>query len=204
MSAEIGRNVMVVGSPGSGKSTLARVIGDRFALRVIHFDQLYWLPGWRSRENGTLPDLVTAAIRDDGWVFDGNNSRTMALRAEKADTLIWLDLPRGLCFRRVLMRIARDHGRVRRDMAEGCPERFDPAFLRWVWSFSRHSRPGLQTFYEHFPGRKYRLTAPREVTTFRQSMTSPGHAPAEIRPESERGIARPIPGDSSLAFGPPA
>ncbi|MBP0617375.1 DNA topology modulation protein FlaR [Jiella mangrovi] len=171
-SAEIGRNVMIVGSPGSGKSTLAQQIGARLGLRVIHIDQIYWKPGWTARDSGELPALVTEAIGSNGWVFDGNNSRTMALRGEKADTLIYLDLPRSLCMRRVLKRIALGYGRVRPDMAAGCPERLDPDFLKWVWTFPRHSAPGLAAFYEAFPRRKYRLCSTMEVEAFRRALTS--------------------------------
>ena len=168
----IGRNTIIVGSPGSGKSTLALELGDNFGLRVIHMDQLYWLPGWTARESDALPDIVAEAIRLDGWIFDGNNSRTLPLRGEKADTLIYLDLPRSLCLQRVLARIAASHGKVRPDMAEGCPEQLDPDFLKWVWTFPRHSAPGLGAFFETFPRQKYRLRSVDEVAEFRRSMMS--------------------------------
>ena len=162
--APVGRNVMIIGSPGSGKSTLAREIGRRLGLRVVHIDQLYWLPGWRMRPPEEMPALVEAAVAEDGWVFEGNNSRTLPIRAAKADTLIWLDLPRLLCTARVLRRIARSHGRVRPDMAADCPERLDWTFVRWTWDFPRHSRPSQARFFESAAIRaKHRLTSPRAV-----------------------------------------
>ena len=164
--APVGRNIPVVGSPGSGKSTLARQLGVRLALRVVHLDRLYWSQGWRVRPAGERDALIAAAIAGDGWIFDGNHFGSLDVRAERADTLVILDLPRGLCMRRLLTRIALGHGRVRPDMADGCPERFDGAFLRWVWRFPRHSRPILERFHDGFPGRRYRLRHPRQVRDF--------------------------------------
>ncbi|MCQ0990236.1 AAA family ATPase [Jiella marina] len=166
----VGRNVMVIGCPGSGKSTLAREIGRALDLRVVHFDQIYWKPGWRPRDSSELPALVAEAIATEGWVFDGNNSRTLALRATRADTLIYIDLPRDICLRRIVKRIALGYGRVRPDMAPGCPERLDWGFLKWVWSFPRHSAPGLETFFREFSGRKIRLASVPELRAFREAV----------------------------------
>ncbi|MEF2552407.1 hypothetical protein VQ042_13705 [Aurantimonas sp. A2-1-M11] len=162
----IGRTVMIVGSPGAGKSTLARRIGASHGLRVIHMDQLYWTAGWRKREPTLQLALVEDAVAEPGWVFDGNHTATMPIRTQKADTLIWLDLPRRLCVLRILRRIAGSYGQVRPDMAAGCPERFDADFLRWAWTFPQHSGPGLARLYAAFSGRKYRLTTPRAVAAF--------------------------------------
>lgn len=160
----VGRRILILGAPGSGKSTLARALGDRLGLRVIHFDQLYWRSGWEPRTAEEMPAIVERAIAGDSWVFDGNNSRTLDLRASRADTLIWLDLPNWFCFARVLWRSGRARGTVRPDMAEGCPERFDPTFLRWAWRFSAHSRPAQAAFFENsrLPHR-HRLTSPGQV-----------------------------------------
>jgi hypothetical protein len=41
----------------------------------------------------------------------------------------------------VLWRIATTHGRVRADMAPGCPEQLDPGFLHYTWTFNARKRP---------------------------------------------------------------
>ena len=44
-------------------------------------------------------------------------------------------------------------GRVRPDVADGCPERFDWIFITWVWSYPRRSRPKTLDLLQAFPGR---------------------------------------------------
>ena len=171
------RNIMVIGPPGSGKSTLARTMGARFDLRVIHMDQIFWRPGWQERARDQLPPLVEKAVESDGWVCDGNYMSTIDLRAAKADTLIWLDFSRWICVRRVLLRIVKARGTVRPDMTPGCPERFDAGFLRWTWSFPKHSRPALQRFFDEFPRTRFRLTGPAAVKAFMAAAQADSAAP---------------------------
>jgi hypothetical protein len=48
----------------------------------------------------------------------------------------------------ILRRIATSHGRVRPEMAEGCPERIDFEFFRYVWTFREQQRPRLLAYFE--------------------------------------------------------
>jgi adenylate kinase family enzyme len=35
------------------------------------------------------------------------------------------------------------HNRSRPDMQEGCKEKIDMAFLKWVWHYPKSKRPGM-------------------------------------------------------------
>ena len=78
-----------------------------------------------------------ALVARDRWVMDGNYSHTLDLRLPKTDTIIYLDIPRHICVWRVAKRVVRTYGRSRPDLGEGCPERLDPAFLKWVWDYPK-------------------------------------------------------------------
>ena len=58
--------------------------------------------------------------------MDGNYGSSLDLRLPRADTVLWFDYPRHVCLRRVFWRIATTYGRVREDLAPGCPEQLDP------------------------------------------------------------------------------
>ena len=48
----------------------------------------------------------------------------------------------------ILSRIATSYGRVRPEMAEGCPERINAEFFRYVWTYRRVQRPKLLQYLE--------------------------------------------------------
>jgi adenylate kinase family enzyme len=67
------------------------------------------------------------------WIVEGNYSRTFEIRAEHADTIIYLELPRYLCLLRVIRRFLVNMGKARR-MGEGCPERWNKDFIKYVFT----------------------------------------------------------------------
>lgn len=124
---------------------LATSISRRTELPVVHLDVLFWRHGWTpaAREEA-LRDLG-AEIAQDRWILDGNfladQSGDEDARFDRADTVIFLDLPRTTCLWRLLKRLVRDRGRSRPDLPEGCTEGFDLPLLRWVWAYPKADRP---------------------------------------------------------------
>src|SRR5690606_5957865 len=95
-----------------------------------------------------------ALVAGERWILDGNYGGTMGLRFAAADTIIWLDYPRLLCTWRAFRRGASQWD-SRTDMAPGCPERVDPGFLRWVWSYPDSQRPDVKRLLrEHARGKR--------------------------------------------------
>ena len=142
------RRVAIVGCAGSGKSTLARAMGERLDLPVLHLDILYWRAGWRAIDDREMGEAVDRVAETDRWITDGLQVASSVLRFQRADTIIWLDLPIPTCLRRAVWRVIRDHGRTRADLADGCLEKFDLTFYRWIWNFNRDVRPRLKAALE--------------------------------------------------------
>ncbi len=132
--------IMIVGCGGAGKSTLARTLGEKLGLPVVHLDQLWWRPGWNHISREEFEEELLAEAKKEAWIMDGNFNRTMDLRLSRCDTVIWLDFSRWACLWGVAKRIATTYGQVRPDMGEGCPERIDLDFLKWVWNFNKEHR----------------------------------------------------------------
>jgi adenylate kinase family enzyme len=141
------QRVLVMGSSGSGKSTFARQLANRTGLPFVSLDALYWQPGWQPSEPEPFGVRVKEAASAPGWVMDGNYTKFGELRRQRADTVIWFDLPRYVCMTGIMTRIAGSYGRVRPEMAPGCPERIDLEFLRYVWTYRRQQRPKLLEFF---------------------------------------------------------
>jgi len=132
--------VMVLGSAGSGKSTLSQKLGPILGLPVIHLDQHYWKPNWVGTPNEEWDEVVLELTMREQWIIDGNYSRTIDKRMERADLIIFLDMPRWLCLYRVLKRRIMYHNKTRPDMNEECPEKIDFEFVKWVWNYRKRSR----------------------------------------------------------------
>ena len=137
------RKVLIIGSGGAGKSTLARRIAERTGLPLIHLDSQYWHDGWVPTPDAEWDRVVAEMLRGDAWIIDGNYGRTLSVRLEACDTVVFLDLPRLTCMWRVLKRQVEFRGRERPDLPSGCPERLSLEFVVWVWQYRRLRRPGI-------------------------------------------------------------
>ena len=159
---------MIMGCSGAGKSTLALELGRRLDLPVIHLDWHFWQTGWVETPKEDWADKVRVLLQEDRWIMDGNFGSTMALRMAEAAVIVFLDFPRRICLRRVLWRWWTYRGRTRPDLPEGCPEKIDLEFLRWIWNFRRRSRPPFLEAIERFrEGRVVEiLHDPAEVRRF--------------------------------------
>lgn len=135
--------VMIIGSGGSGKSTFARSLGEVTGLPVYHLDAIFWKPNWEPTPRDEMDELQTKLVREDKWIIDGNYGRTLEIRLQEADTVIFFDLPRYITIYRIFKRRIQYHGKTRPDLNEGCPEQLDWQFVKWVWNFRRDKRPGI-------------------------------------------------------------
>ncbi|MFD0997522.1 P-loop NTPase family protein [Pseudoclavibacter chungangensis] len=85
------QRVVVAGVSGVGKSTLAKRIGAELGLLYTEIDGLFHGPGWTPRER--FLDDVRELVARAAWVTEWQYSSARPLLAERADLLVWLDLP---------------------------------------------------------------------------------------------------------------
>ncbi|MDI3235150.1 DNA topology modulation protein [Exiguobacterium antarcticum] len=166
------KKIMLIGSGGSGKSTLARQLGQRLGIRVHHLDSLLWRADWQAVPREEQQRIQTDLVSRDDWIIDGNYGGTMDLRLNAADTIIFLDLPRTTCVYRILKRSTRYRHTSRPDMAAGCPEKIDVAFLKWIWNYPNVQRPDIQSRLVQVASTKtiVVLKSPQEVQRFIESV----------------------------------
>jgi len=135
------QRILIVGSAGAGKSTFARELGRVTGLPVVHLDVLYWRPGWVEPTRDAWAEQLEPVLAEPRWILDGNYGGTMKQRGRAADLAIFIERPRLLCEWRVILRYLRNRNRTRVDVAAGCPEQLDLAFLRYVWAYPKVSGP---------------------------------------------------------------
>jgi len=112
----LGRRVIVTGLAGSGKSTLSIALAAKTGLPLVHLDLHFWKPGWTAPSEDEWREKQRAVLAGDAWIADGNYHETLDLRLERADTVLFLDLPWWRCSGRALLRGFKMPG----ELPEGC------------------------------------------------------------------------------------
>lgn len=159
--------IVIVGCPGAGKSTAGRRLAELTGIPLVHLDLHYWRPGWIRPDNEIWRAKVQELIDEPRWIMDGNYSGTLDLRLAAADTLIHLDFSTVLCAQRVARRTLASLGRQRgEELGDGCPERLDWAFFRFVLNYRRVHRQRDMEKMSAFNGTTHRFGSPRELTRF--------------------------------------
>lgn len=135
------KKVAIIGSGGSGKTTLALILGKELNLPVYHLDKLYWKPGWKKTPDDQWANLQKDLCKKASWIIDGNYKSTFDIRLQACDTVIFLDVNRFICIARAIKRTLTRKSRP--DMAEGCEERFNLEFMKFLWDYPNKIRPKI-------------------------------------------------------------
>jgi adenylate kinase family enzyme len=167
--------LVVVGPSGSGKTRLSARLADLLHARHIEIDALWHGPNWESCGSEELHRRVSAATEGDDWVCDGTYHTIIGdLVLERAETVVWLDLPVPLVLGRLVRRSwvrKRDkvvlwNGNVEDDWLNQIRWLFWPALKR---AFENRRR--LPALFARFPQlRVHRLRSDAEVEAFVQSI----------------------------------
>lgn len=139
--------IMIIGFSGGGKSTLARKMGEILGIEPTHFDRLHWLPNWVESTREYKREMVKPVLERDRWIIDGNYRHIYwQERLELADTVIFIDVNRFTCLRQAWKRSCIYKGKTRPDMGEGCIEKIDLEFVKWVfWDGRKQRKRNLET-----------------------------------------------------------
>ncbi len=119
-----------------GKTSLARALGGRFDLDFLELDSIAWLSNWEPRDRAERTAITERWLDDhpEGWVIDGDTVDTSGAElTDRADTVVWLDLPFRTVFHRI---VARTFRRVR-SRTQVCGENYE------TWRTAVFSRNSL-------------------------------------------------------------
>ncbi|WP_416150548.1 topology modulation protein [Salipaludibacillus sp. HK11] len=170
--------IMVVGvSAGVGKSTFAKKLSENLSIPVYHLDRYFWEPGWIEAPPEIFANIQLSLVKQDNWIIEGNYGSTFEIRADKADTIIYLELPLSVCLYRVLKRWLSNIGNNRDDMGEGCPEKMDWVFLSFIiktyYERKKTMSIRLTEFEQSSKNRTvYRLTNKREISNYTKNLNN--------------------------------
>lgn len=160
--------IFITGNAGSGKSTLGKRLANDLGLQVHGLDKIVWQEGWRKTPREERRKLIKKLISKPSWVIEGVDDDI--LRA--ADTIIFLDIPRRICFYQAAKRNWRYLFSSRPDAPPNCPEiQIIPTLIKIIWLFPSRVRPQIMKFNAKSADRKFIHIKTREQARSISSQT---------------------------------
>lgn len=170
------RRISVQGVSGSGKSTLARALARQLDVPYVELDAIVHGPNWVDRSEEEVRAALSPVLAQDAWVMDGRYRNLLGDTVfERADTVVWLDLPIRIWLPRLTFRTFARMLR-REELWNGNRERLRNLFERpnlFQWALQKHFRdrtelPAWVARHPHLT--LVRLRSPDEVRSFLASL----------------------------------
>jgi adenylate kinase family enzyme len=83
--------INVIGTSGSGKTTFGRGLAEILGIPFLEMDALFWGPNWSMPDDEVLFKELATALEGNSWVLDGNYTRTIPIKWDQVEIVIWLD-----------------------------------------------------------------------------------------------------------------
>jgi adenylate kinase family enzyme len=166
--------ITILGLPGSGKSTLARNISEKLSIPYIQLDR-FWLEAGGGHNSKSTADPERAhtnvrtkaleAIQSDSWVSDGVYSKVQPEIAERADTIVFLDIS-------LLARLANHAARTmhRKNRHGEMSFLSDLQFFREIIARDMRKKTKIRKFVEEYPAKSVILRNRKEIDQYLASL----------------------------------
>ncbi|WP_416969845.1 MFS transporter [Streptomyces sp. 4F14] len=203
------RRIVLGGISGAGKSTLASSLAGVLGIRRIDMDALYHGPAWTRRAE--FADDVERATRAPDWICDAQYHWVVGdLLGERADTFVWLDLPRRTVMHRVLRR-SLIRAATGRELWHGNRETWRAMLLnphhplRWAWTHHATRRAETAAFLALHPGLTVvHLTEAGQARRWLRSVATSASASTSTSTTASASAPAPAPAPASASVSAPA
>jgi len=172
--------INIIGTSSSGKTTFGRKLAESLSLPFLEMDAIFWGPDWTFPEDKELFSKLASALEGENWVLDGNYTRTIPLKWDNIDIVIWLDFS---FFRTLFQAVTRAFTRIftREEFWPGTGNRetLGKLFSRdsivlWTLKTYRRNKKKFTGYMEADEYKKIhfiRLKSPGQAKTFLQKVS---------------------------------
>ncbi len=163
---QLGPRICILGPSNSGKSSLAYAIEDKLAIPAIHLDQLFHQPysDWVPRREAEFIELHQAAIAKESWVMEGNYTRHLAPRLERATGFMVLEVSTATSLLRYFRRTLFEH--KRQGALAGGKDSVKWQMIRHIAIVTPPNRQKYLSIFDQSSLPKIRLQSARELKLF--------------------------------------
>jgi adenylate kinase family enzyme len=156
--------ISIVGNSSLGKSTLARKMGGKLDIEIFTVDKIYWLPGWKQREQSSFKALHDNWLFRDRWIIDGVGYwEELENRLNHSDLIIYLIIPVSVCKQRAENRINEEKIKPNQDIIEGCCYRnVRDLQMRTIENFEVELKPSIMKLIESLKSVKVRIISNKD------------------------------------------
>lgn len=133
---------------------MAKKLAEVLDYPLIHLDNEFWKPGWVKTPREEWIEKQKEIMAGEKWIMDGNYDSTMEIRFIECDLIIFLDIKPIPCMISAIKR----HGKKRSDLPDYLEEKFDREFfdfLKWIWNFSKTSKPKIMQLHHKYKDKPF-------------------------------------------------
>jgi adenylate kinase family enzyme len=127
------KKIYIVGPSGSGKTTLGKVLAQKFNLPHFDLDEIAY-PNKQERSDKERLEEIEKLSKNSSWITEGIYVDWTQKLLERADLIVWLDLPYSKTFFRVIKRFIVH--KVRGDETHGIKNT-----VKFIWNLRKYYYP---------------------------------------------------------------
>ena len=159
MNLAIAKKISIIGNSAAGKSTMSERIAVSLGLEVYSVDKIYWLSGWKLRDQDSYIRLHEKWLGMDSWIIEGVGYwNEMERRILKSDAVIFLDVPVELCKKRAEIRIKEESFSPNSNITSGCVYgKVKDRQMEVIENFHRDLRPKIINYLLNFSQEKVQV-----------------------------------------------
>ena len=147
--------IIILGRPGGGKSTFALHLHQKTGIPLHHLDAHFYESNWIERNYEEFLEVQQGIVNQDQWIIDGNMTKSLEMRYERATHCLYFNYPLRTCYYRVFKRRLWDKSPDIKDRAQGCKEVIQWKFLKYIWGFNQRVAVQLSALPTLYPDVKF-------------------------------------------------
>lgn len=160
--------IQITGYSSSGKSTFAKKLARHYDLPILHIDTIYFKENWQKRDKHLIESEIYEFIKKDAWIVDGQYRYLVPERYEMCDQIFIFNFNRFKCLYGAIKRRIKYRKKQRDSIADGCRERLDLGFIKWIlWDGrKKDSRNLIKSIIDTHPKKTIVFKNRREVNRY--------------------------------------